>query len=80
MPAALIEPVALAVHLEDVEVVGEAIEERPGEALGAEYLGPFVERRVRGHQGRAALLALAEDLEQQLGVTELVSGFLKLCN
>ena len=30
MPAAPIEPVTLAVHLEDVDVVGEAIEERPG--------------------------------------------------
>ena len=36
-------------------------------SLGAEHLGPFVERQVRGPQGRAALVALAEDLEQQLG-------------
>ena len=28
-PAALVEPVAVAVHLEDVDVVGEAVEERP---------------------------------------------------
>ncbi len=32
--AALIEPIALAVHLEDVDVVREAVEERPGEAFG----------------------------------------------
>ena len=64
--AALIEAVALAVHLEDVDVVGEAVERRPGEALGAEHLGPLVERQVGGDQDRATLVALAEHLEQQL--------------
>ena len=43
---ALIEAAALAVHLENVDVVGEAVEQRPGEALGAEHLGPLVERQV----------------------------------
>ena len=47
--------------------MGEAIEERAGEALGAEHLGPFVERQIGGDQGRAPLVALAEHLEQQLG-------------
>ena len=65
-PAALVEPVAVTVHLEDVDVVGEAIEERAGEALGAEHLGPFVEGQIGGDQGRAPLVALAEHLEQQL--------------
>lgn len=65
--AALVEPKALAVHLEDMDVVGEAIEQSAGEALGAEHLGPFIERKVACHQGRAALVALAEHLEQQLG-------------
>jgi hypothetical protein len=51
---ALCEPVALAVHFEDVDVVGEAIEQ------GA---GPLVERQVAGHDGRAALVTLAEELE-----------------
>jgi hypothetical protein len=48
-------------------VVGEPVEQRPGEALGAEGLGPFVERQVAGDQGRAALVALGDQLEQQLG-------------
>ena len=48
-------------------MVGEAIEERAGEALGAEHLGPFVEGQIGGDQGRAPLVALAEHLEQQLG-------------
>ena len=55
-PAALVEPVAVTVHLEDVDVVGEAIEERAGEALGAEHLGPFVEGQIGGDQGRAPLV------------------------
>ena len=38
-----------------------------GETLGAEHLGPFVKRQVARDQCRAALVALAEDLEQQLG-------------
>ena len=66
-PAALVEPVALAIHLEDVDVVGEAVEESAGKPLGAEHLGPFVERQIGGDQGRAPLVALAEHLEQELG-------------
>ena len=54
-PAALVEPVAVTVHLEDVDVVGEAIEERAGEALGAEHLGPFVEGQIGGDQGRVSM-------------------------
>jgi hypothetical protein len=42
------QPVTVAVHLKDVDVVGEAVEEGTGEAFGAEDLGPFVERQVAG--------------------------------
>ena len=66
-PAALVEPVALAIHLEDVDVVGEAVEESAGKLLGAEHLGPFVEGQIGGDQGRAPLVALAEHLEQEIG-------------
>ena len=66
-PAALVEPIAVAVHLEDVDVMGETVEERAGQAFGAEHLGPFVERQVGGDQGGAAFIALAEHLEQKLG-------------
>ena len=65
--AALAEAVAVAVHLEDVDVVGETVEQRPGEALGAEGLGPLVEGEVGGDQGGAAFVALGDRLEQQLG-------------
>ena len=64
---ALFEPVAVAVHLEDVDVVGEPVEQRAGQPLGGEHAGPLVERQVAGDDGGAALVALAEHLEQQFG-------------
>ena len=48
-------------------MVGQAVQESAGEPLGAEHLGPLVEGQVGGDEDRAALVALAEDLEQQLG-------------
>ena len=65
--AALFETEAVAVHLEDVDVVGEAVEQSSGEAFGAKDFGPFGEGQVRGQHGRAALVALAEHLEEQFG-------------
>ena len=40
---AVFEAVAVAVELEDVDVMGQPVEPRAGEAFGAEDLGPFVE-------------------------------------
>ena len=45
----------------------EAVEERTGEPLGAEHGRPLVERQIARDQRAASLVALAEDLEQQLG-------------
>jgi hypothetical protein len=39
--AALLEAVAVAVHLQDVDMVGEAIEQGSSEAFRAEDLGPL---------------------------------------
>ena len=64
---ALVETIALAVHFQDMDMVGEAVQQSPGQAFRAEYLRPLIERRVGGHQDRAPLVALAEDFEQQLG-------------
>jgi hypothetical protein len=64
---ALFEPVAVAVHLEDVDVVGEPVEQGAGQALGGEDPGPLVERQVAGDDGRASLIALGEHLEEQFG-------------
>ena len=59
------EPVALAVHLQDVDVVGEAVQQCAGEPLRPEHLGLYVEGKVGGHQDGTSFVALAEDLEEQ---------------
>src|SRR5215207_6931952 len=64
---ALCEPIAVAVHFENVDMMGKTIEQSAGQPLGAKHAGPFVERQIAGHDGRAPLVTLAEDLEQQLG-------------
>ena len=59
------EAAAVAVHLQDMDVVGEAVQQRAGEPFGAEDLGPLVEGQVGGHQDGAPFAALAEDLEEE---------------
>ena len=59
------EVVAVAVHIQDVDVVGETVQQRSGQAFRPEDLGPLVEGQVGGHQDGAPLVALAEDLEEQ---------------
>jgi len=36
--------IGVAVHFQDMDVVGEPVEECAGQALGAEHAGPFLER------------------------------------
>ena len=64
LPAAL-EAVAVAVHLQDVDVVGEPVQQGSGEPLGSEDVGPLVEGEVGGDQDGAPFVALAEDLEEE---------------
>jgi len=40
---ALFQAVALAVHLQNMHVVGEPIQQRAGQPLRAQHLGPFLE-------------------------------------
>ena len=65
--AAFAQPEAFAVHFEDMDVMGQAVQNGAGEAFRAEDLGPFIEWQVGGDDDRAALVALGDDLEQQLG-------------
>src|SRR5271156_6453100 len=67
MAFAVFEPEAVAVQLEDVNVMCKAIEQRASEALGGAHAGPLIEGQVACNDDRAALVALAEALEQQLG-------------
>src|SRR3954462_10413037 len=48
---ALLEPIAVAVHLQDVDVVREPVEQRAGEPLGGEYPGPIVNGEGKTGQG-----------------------------
>ena len=56
------EAVAVAVHLQDVDVVGETVPQRSGQPFD---LDPFAERQVGSDQDGAPLVALVEDLEEQ---------------
>ena len=46
--ATLIKPVTVAVHFQDVDVMGEPIQKSSGETLGAVDFGPFIEGQVAG--------------------------------
>ena len=48
---ALLEPIAVAVHFEDMDVMGESVEQGAGKALGGEHAGPLVEGKVAGIDG-----------------------------
>jgi hypothetical protein len=48
--SALCEAVGLAVHFQNVDVVGQSVEERAGQPFLAERGGPLVERQVRGDE------------------------------
>ena len=60
------EAVALAVHLEDVAVMGQAIQQSGRHAFALEDLPPFAERQVAGDQQAGPFVPVREDLEQQL--------------
>ena len=63
----LFEPVAVAVHLQDMDMVREPVEQGSRQAFGAEDLSPFIEGEIAGDQRGAALVTLAEDLKQEFG-------------
>jgi len=48
---ALLEAEAVAVHLQDVDVMGKSVEQSAGQPFRAEDFGPFGEGQVAGDQG-----------------------------
>jgi hypothetical protein len=50
----LLEPVALAIQLQNMDMVREAIEQRAGETLAAEDAGPILKWKIRRDDSRAA--------------------------
>jgi hypothetical protein len=67
--ATVLEAVAVAVHLQDVDMVSDSVEQRAGEPLGAEDFGPLFEGKIAGNQRRGTFVALAEGLEEQFGAS-----------
>src|SRR6202043_2786202 len=62
----LLEPVALAVQLQNMDTMREAIEKRARETLADEDGGPFLKGKIRRNDGRAAFVTLAEYFEEKL--------------
>ena len=48
---ALLEAVALIVYLQDVDVVGEPVQQRAGQPFRPENFGLLLKRQVASHQG-----------------------------
>lgn len=46
--------IAVAVHLDNADVMWQPVEQRAGEALGTEGLGPLIEGQTAGKQRGAA--------------------------
>ena len=56
----LSEAIAFAVHLKDVDVMGQTVEERTGQTFGPKGFGPLVEWQVAGDQRCTPLIALRD--------------------
>ena len=52
-----------------MDMMGETIEQRAGKTLALKDARPFLEWEIRGDNGRSTLVALAEDLEEELGAS-----------
>ena len=52
-----------------MDMVGKAIEQRPGETLALEDACPFLKWEIRRDDGRSTLMTLAEDLEEEFGAS-----------
>jgi hypothetical protein len=61
----LLEPVALAVQLQNMDMMREAIEKRASETLATEDARPFLKRKIRRDDGRATFVTLAEYFKQK---------------
>ena len=61
---AVLEAIALPVHLQDVDMVSEAVEQGSGQPLRAKDLGPLVGGQVGSCQGRSSLETPAERFEE----------------
>src|SRR5437870_1323144 len=63
----LAEAITFAVHLEDVTAMRQAIQQSRRHPLALKNLPPVAKGQVAGEQQAAALVAIGEHLEEQLG-------------
>src|SRR5665811_753864 len=63
--------VTLAFGREDVGVVGQAVQQRSSQLLITEDLHPLRERQVRRHQRGMSLVAVGQQVEEQLAAVAL---------
>ena len=63
----LAKAVTFAIHFKNEAAVCQPVQERGGHALALKYLAPIAEGQVAGDQQAGALVAVGENLEQQLG-------------
>src|SRR3546814_3954276 len=66
LSAAVFEAPAVVARLDDIAVVGDAVEQRRGHFGVAEHGRPFAEGEVRGDDDAGPLIKLADEVEQQL--------------
>ena len=65
----LFEPTALAVYFQNMDMMRKAIEQSAGETLALENTRRFLEWKIRRDDGRATLMTLTEDLEEELSAS-----------
>ncbi len=63
------EPVAFSVGFDDVDAVGNAVEQRAGEAFVSEDLGPLLEGQVGGEDEALAFVGAAYYVEEEFGAS-----------
>src|SRR5271166_4746021 len=63
---AVLEAPAFVAGLDDVAVMGEAVEERGRHLRIAEHARPFAEGEIGGDDDRSSLVEPADEMEQQL--------------
>ena len=66
MSVAVFEPPAGVAGLDDIAMMGQAIEHGGGHLGVAEHLGPIGEGEIGGDQQRGVFVELADQVEQQL--------------
>ena len=70
------EPVAVASGRQHGGVVHDPLDDRSGGRGIEKHLGPASERQIRGHHKAAALVALTDEAEQQVGAGLVELGYL----